>query len=61
MLNQYIVPQTKLHCYLPRNVLLAASGNFEEPETGEIGVNPGEGHEPEEALSKSINFSVWDL
>lgn len=50
MLNQYIVPQTKLHCYLPRNVFLAASGNFEEPETGEIGVNPGEGHEPEEAL-----------
>ncbi|MBR6938299.1 MAG: hypothetical protein IKH63_12120 [Prevotella sp.] len=31
--------------------------DFEVPDTGEVPVNPGEGHDPGEAFSKT---SVWD-
>lgn len=31
--------------------------NFEDPDTGEVPVNPGEGYDPGEAFSKT---SVWD-
>lgn len=56
----YISPLLKVLTHTSVDAVLASSSNFEEPGTGEIGVNPGEGHEPSEALSKPMNLSVWE-
>ena len=59
MKRQYEVPQAMIWDSNMETSLLADSTglNFEEPGTGEIPVNPGEGHDPGEAFSKT---SVWD-
>lgn len=59
MKRRYETPLTTTWDSSMESCLLADSTglNFEEPGTGEIPVNPGEGHDPGEAFSKT---SVWD-
>lgn len=60
MRNKYEKPSIIALCYeMEENILTTQSTgtNFEEPGTGEVPVNPGEGHDPGEAFSKG---SIWD-
>ena len=56
----YQVPLSKVMIALTNGNILEASKpglDFDEPGTGGVDVNPGEGHHPGEAFS---NKSVWD-
>lgn len=59
-MKKYTTPKVVKNLSIYTTYMLATS-NFEEPETDEVGVVPGEEHNPEDAYSREFyGVSHWE-